>query len=89
MYIQIAEQVEKYEGNPAMRVTYAIPFLLLPLTGLIGQDAVAPSATEIQPILVGSTIPEVTLTDVNNQSFDLMEAVKSKSTILVYYRGSW
>ena len=72
-----------------MRVTYALPFLFLPLAGLVGQDAVAPSAEGINPILVGSTIPTVTLTDVNNRPFDLMEAAKSKPTILVYYRGNW
>ena len=72
-----------------MRVTYALPLLLLPFANLAGQGVVAPSAAEISPILVGSTIPEVTLTDVNNRSFDLMEAAKSKPTILVYYRGNW
>ena len=72
-----------------MRITIILAFILLPLANLSAQGALPSSASEIQPILVGSNIPTVILTDVNNEPFDLMAAVKSKPTILVYYRGGW
>ncbi len=72
-----------------MRIAPVLAIILLPLACLVGQEALPSSATEIQPILVGSSIPTVILTDVNNEPFDLMAAVKSKPTILVYYRGGW
>jgi len=47
------------------------------------------NAEDICPILVGQQIPKVSLLDLNNQSVDLIELVKEKSTVLVIYRGGW
>ena len=47
------------------------------------------SAEEICPILVGTAFPELTFKTVKGGSFDLLQAIKEKPTILVYYRGGW
>ena len=72
-----------------MRITHIFTVLLFMLANLSSQEALPSSPTEIQPILVGSNIPAVILTDVNNDPFDLMAAIKSQPTILIYYRGGW
>ena len=50
---------------------------------------VAPSAEEIRPILVGSTVPEVTVQTIDGGEIDLAAAVKSKPTLVIFYRGGW
>ncbi|MGH2624348.1 MAG: peroxiredoxin-like family protein, partial [Sphingobacterium sp.] len=44
---------------------------------------------DISPLLVGETIPTVTLQDAKGMPFDLNKAVSSKPTILIFYRGGW
>ena len=47
------------------------------------------SAEDICPILVGTTIPKLTLTTVNGSPFDLNAAIIEKPTVLIFYRGGW
>jgi peroxiredoxin len=44
---------------------------------------------DISPLLVGENIPEVSLQTYKGKSFNLLESVKSKPTIIVFYRGGW
>ncbi|SKB46539.1 Peroxiredoxin [Parapedobacter luteus] len=44
---------------------------------------------DISPLLIGESIPTVTLKDAKGMAFDLNRAVSSKPTILVFYRGGW
>ncbi len=44
---------------------------------------------DTRPLLVGETIPGLTLTTVGGQPFDLLAAVESRPTVLIYYRGGW
>lgn len=44
---------------------------------------------DISPLLVGETIPDVTLLNVSGQSVNLKSEVAKKPTILVFYRGGW
>jgi len=44
---------------------------------------------DISPLLIGESIPRVTLKDGKGLAFDLNKAVASKPTILVFYRGGW
>ncbi len=49
-----------------------------------------PTAPEdTRPLLVGETIPGLTLTTVESQPFDLTAAVARRPTVLIYYRGGW
>ncbi|MFC1958845.1 hypothetical protein ACFLV6_02905 [Chloroflexota bacterium] len=47
------------------------------------------SPKDICPILIGATVPELTLTTVNGSPFDLKAAIAEKLTVLIFYRGWW
>lgn len=49
----------------------------------------ARSAEEICPILVGDVVPELSLRTADGKSFSLNEAIWSKPTVLIFYRGGW
>jgi len=44
---------------------------------------------DISPLLDGEKIPIIDLPDVSGKPVDLNQAVESKPTILVFYRGGW
>lgn len=46
-------------------------------------------AFEICPLLTGEKIPQVSLADLDGNDFNLIEAVTSKPTILIFFRGGW
>ena len=50
---------------------------------------VAQSAREIQPLLVGSSIPSIQLRTDSGQQVDLQKVVAEKPSILIFYRGGW
>ncbi|UCD38741.1 MAG: hypothetical protein JSW54_04475 [Fidelibacterota bacterium] len=54
-----------------------------------GQDDIPDSPENIRPLMVGATIPELTLTTMDGEPFHLMTAVESQPTVLIFYRGSW
>ena len=62
--------------------------LIAPLV-LGGQERVADTPEHIRPILVGATIPDLALANLDGESVQLMEMVSRKPTVLIYYRGGW
>lgn len=58
-------------------------------TILISKAQIAPVAEDISPLLIGEKIPEAILLDKNNQKVSILELIKTKPTILVFYRGGW
>ena len=50
---------------------------------------VAASAKEICPLLIGDSVPELTLTTIDGGDFNLNTAIKEKPTVLIFYRGGW
>jgi hypothetical protein len=50
---------------------------------------VADSPQAIRPLLIGSTVPEVTLKTGDGTDIDLRSATAKKPTILIIYRGGW
>ena len=73
----------------------SIRVFLVVLTGLIvvrsavAGGRVATSADTIQPILVGSQVPDVMVGAVEDDDVSLREAVRGKPTVLIFYRGGW
>jgi len=49
----------------------------------------APSAQEVRPLLVGSSIPVLTYATPEGAPFDLNAAVALRPTVLVCFRGGW
>lgn len=47
------------------------------------------SPQEVCPLLTGMAIPEVVLTSADGGRVELMQAVKEKPAVLVFYRGGW
>lgn len=50
---------------------------------------IAPSPEQVTPLLNGLTIPGVSLTNADNKPTQLLDLVKQKPSVLVFYRGGW
>ncbi len=50
---------------------------------------IAPSADQIQPLLIGATVPSVQVVTADGEAVDLKEIVSGQPTILIFYRGGW
>ena len=68
--------------------TIFIPVLKSQTTEKSGEN-IPPNAEDVSPILIGAKIPDVTVTDINGNSVDLINAVSKKPVILIFYRGGW
>lgn len=64
--------------------------LLSMLTVLFTTAADIPTKPEdISPLLIGETIPDVSVLTMTGQSTSLRSEVAKKPTVLVFYRGGW
>ena len=52
-------------------------------------QAVPLSASEVNPIEVGSTAPDVRIHDMDGQSVQLSALISKQPAIVIFYRGSW
>lgn len=52
-------------------------------------QSVPDSPTEVNPILVNSTIPDVTVKSIEGETIPLKSIVAEKPTVLMFYRGGW
>jgi thiol-disulfide isomerase/thioredoxin len=50
---------------------------------------VAVSAEQTQPLSTGAKVPTVLLKTVDGQTVELVDFIKEKPTVLVFYRGGW
>lgn len=50
---------------------------------------IADSAQAVRPILVGSAVPAVELTELSGQPTTLAKVIGGKPSVLVFYRGGW
>ncbi len=46
-------------------------------------------AADLKPLQIGSTVPEVTVRSEDDREVKLGELVKTKPTVLIFYRGGW
>ncbi len=63
--------------------------ILFVLPGLAPLQAVPADANEVNPVDVGSTAPDVTLTRADGTPVRLHALVADQPAVLVFYRGSW
>ena len=62
------------------------------LVGCLNASAAAQDAAnawEVRPVLVGTTIPDVSFVGQDGKPFSVRERAKEKPLILVVYRGLW
>jgi len=52
------------------------------------QNRVPNSANDVSPLLIGSSVPDIALSDPENRSVNLNE-ISSQQTLYVFYRGGW
>ena len=80
-----------------MRARKPSKIFLLSLTLLSGvlwahantANQVAPSAEAAEPIQVGTVAPDAHLRDLGGKEVTLQAIIAGKSTVLIFYRGSW
>jgi peroxiredoxin len=51
--------------------------------------AIAASPTEVRPLLLGSSLPDVALQALDGSAVRLKQALAGKPALLVFYRGGW
>lgn len=49
----------------------------------------AEDAHSISPLLIGETIPDISLVNTDNKAVQLHDIFKEKPTVLIFYRGGW
>jgi peroxiredoxin len=54
-----------------------------------GQAEIAASPTEVQPVLIGHSVPDVVLWDEQDEPASLAGVLGGKPTVIVFYRGGW
>lgn len=49
----------------------------------------APSASEVNPVLTGTMVPDVSLTSTEGERLQLRQLIADNPTVLIFYRGGW
>ena len=52
-------------------------------------DRVYPTAEDVEPLAIGSSVPPVTVSTVSGEPVDLSKLVSDRGALLVFYRGGW
>lgn len=55
----------------------------------LDRTAIADDANHVTPLLIGQQAPDIYLWNTEGKPFRLLEKVKKKPTILLFYRGGW
>ena len=66
-------------------------FVLLATLNFVAnaQTALPKTSTDIAPLLIGEKIPDLILKTSENAAVKISDLLKSKKTVLVFYRGGW
>ncbi len=71
-----------------MKNICTIVFVLL-ASFVNAQQLLPKTATDVAPLLIGESIPAITLKTIDNQDVALSDLFQKKRTVLVFYRGGW
>ncbi|OBX25230.1 peroxiredoxin [Gelidibacter algens] len=67
-----------------------VPLLFMALfSNNIKAQSIPANAEDISPLLIGETLPKAKLQDSKGNAFELNDILKTKPTVLVFYRGGW
>jgi hypothetical protein len=44
---------------------------------------------QVQPLLIGSPLPDVAITNLDGESVSLADVILGSPTLLIFYRGGW
>lgn len=83
-------QLLKFPGLKRMLITFNIWLLSIFLaTSITAADDFASDVRQVRPLLVGTEVPDLTLTTAEGNPFDLCAEAQNKPYVLVFYRGHW
>lgn len=63
--------------------------ILAAATPTIHAQDYAENASDVTPLLIGSTIPDVEVKNADGESVDLLELAGSRQSVIIFYRGGW
>ena len=67
-----------------------ICIVLVTITSIANAQSILPqSATDIAPLLIGEKVPNTVLKSSDNSDVKIVDEIKKKKTVLVFYRGGW
>ena len=55
----------------------------------MASTALAASAMDLRPLMIGQPIPDVGLRTAEGKAFDLQAAAKNQPLVVIFYRGGW
>jgi peroxiredoxin len=67
---------------------YSVSFLFFSILSL-AQTELPKTATDISPLLIGATLPNLSLKTAEDSAVNLADLFAKKRTVLVFYRGGW
>lgn len=72
----------------------AVPIIIFALSLIVAfpaeaQDSYADEATDVKPVLTGTTIPNSTVKNIHGESVEINDLISKKPTVLIFYRGGW
>ncbi len=76
--------------RPAVRILLCLALLLLlGSAGTARAAEVASGPERVNPLPIGSEVPELSLPQAGGDPFDLRSAVAKQPAVLIFYRGGW
>jgi thiol-disulfide isomerase/thioredoxin len=72
-----------------MKSLFVLSVLLVGFVAATPLSDVPEKPEGVKPLLIGQTIPDITLATVEGGTVSLRAEVAKKPTILVFYRGGW
>ena len=79
----------RHYPNSTIRFPVLGLFVFLAVGAVTHSASPASSPESVQPLLIGATVPPLTLRSTNGEPFDLGQAIAKQPTILIFYRGGW
>ncbi len=67
-------------------IYFCLSFLL---TAINATAQIAEKAEDISPLLISEKIPSVNIINANGKTESILDVIKRKPTILLFYRGGW
>jgi peroxiredoxin len=64
-------------------------FIIFLSLGNIAEAQLPAASTEISPLLIGEIVPDAILTNTNGEQISIVEIIKDKPTVVIFYNGLW
>ncbi len=72
-----------------MKITILFPLLLFVMLNNPMLAQLPENPEDISPLLIGETMPDVQVTNLDGQTVNFLDLAKAKPTVVIFYRGGW